>query len=269
MIPTQATATGWVDTHVHIFRRDGTLAADRRYAPHYEALPEHLLDVMTAAGVARALLVQPSFLGTDNACLLAAITARPDRFSGIAVVDPEMPLADLAILRRKGVVGVRLNCIGKPAPDFGGSHRTLAHHLASLGMALQIQAEGDQWPVMEAFLSDPPGPVVIDHFGRTTPAQSKNGFDSLLRAARRSDRLWFKFSAPYRVPDGSAATCSARILETVGVHRILWGSDWPHTQFEGRWSYAETLRWLGDWVPDAGDRSKILLRNPATLFGSA
>jgi predicted TIM-barrel fold metal-dependent hydrolase len=136
-------------------------------------------------------------------------------------------------------------------------------------MVLQIQAEGEQWQDMETFLSNPPGPVVIDHFGRTAPADSSGGFESLLRAATHSEQLWFKFSAPYRTQAGAAAACGARILDTVGIHRILWGSDWPHTQFEGRWSYAEALRWLVDWVPDAGDRTTILRQNPAMLFRCA
>ena len=259
--------TDRIDTHVHIFAKNAPLAADHRYAPDYDALPAHLVATMREAGLSRALLVQPSFLGTDNSFLLEAIAADPTRFAGIAVVDPTISLAGLDALRRGGIVGVRLNCIGKAAPDFSGTHRALTEHLAALGMVLQIQAEGAQWLGMEAFLSAPPICVVIDHFGRTAPDDPSGGFASLLRAAARSDRMWFKFSAPYRLAPGAAASCACAILKTVGGERIVWGSDWPHTQFEGRHTYREALDWLASWVPDASGRANILSRNPAKLFG--
>jgi predicted TIM-barrel fold metal-dependent hydrolase len=254
------------DTHVHIFRRGEGLAEDRRYAPGYDALPGVLAGLMQSAGVARAMLVQPSFLGTDNRFLLDAIAAAPALFGGIAVVDPAISKAGLAALAEAGVSGVRLNAIGKPAPDFTGPHAGMVRHLADQGLVLQLQAEGGQWGAMEAFLSAPPCPVVIDHFGRTPPGDASGGFESLLRAASRSERLWFKFSAPYRMAEGIAAICAETILRTVGPERIIWGSDWPHTQFEGRNSYADTLAWLAEWVPDAGARNAILAGNLARLF---
>ena len=156
-----------IDTHVHIFRRDAPFAAGRRYAPDYDASPEALRAQMATVGVGRAILVQPSFLGFDNTYLLAAIAAAPEAFAGVAVVDPRTETAEIAAMQRAGIVGARLNCIGRPAPDFAGAEVELARRLAGLGMALQIQAEGAQWRAMEAFLSDPPGRVVIDHFGRS------------------------------------------------------------------------------------------------------
>ena len=256
-----------VDTHVHIFRRDAVFVAERRYAPDYDASPEALRTRMETAGIGRAILVQPSFLGFDNAYLLAAIAAAPEAFAGVAVVDPRTGSAELAALRRAGIVGLRLNCIGRPAPDFAGAEGDLARRLAGLGMVLQIQAEGAQWGAMEPFLSDPPGRVVIDHFGRTPAGAPDGGFESLTRAAARTDRLWFKFSAPYRMEAGAARDCAAALLAAAGPGRIVWGSDWPHTQHEGGQSYGQTLDWLADWAPDAADREAILRDNPRRLFG--
>lgn len=256
-----------VDTHVHIFRRDAQFVAGRRYAPDYDAAPETLRERMDEAGVGRAILVQPSFLGFDNSYLLAAIAAAPEAFAGVAVVEPRTETAELAALQRAGIVGLRLNCIGRPTPDFAGAEGGLARRLAGLGMALQIQAEGAQWRAMEPFLSDPPGRVVIDHFGRAPADAPDGGFESLTRAAARTDRLWFKFSGPYRMQARAARECAAALLAVAGPGRIVWGSDWPHTQFEGGQSYHETLDWLADWVAQGADREAILRDNPQRLFG--
>ncbi|MCA0423752.1 MAG: amidohydrolase family protein [Proteobacteria bacterium] len=260
--------TGWVDTHVHIFGHDSALASDRRYAPAYDALPAQLLDKMARVGITRAVLVQPSFLGTDNSYILDAIASNPAAFCGIAVVEPDIGVNGLKALRRQGVLGVRFNCIGKAVPDFAAAHRELAGHLAALGMVLQIQAEGAQWAGMAAFLANPPGPVVIDHFGRTAPGHPSGGFETLMRAACQTDRLWFKFSAPYRLTAGAANVCAEIILKTVGIDRIVWGSDWPHTQHEEHQSYSDMLGKLADWVTSARDRQTVLVDNPAKLFRS-
>jgi predicted TIM-barrel fold metal-dependent hydrolase len=261
-------AAGGVDTHVHVFRRGGAFAPDRRYTPEADAPPETLLTLMDHAGIERAVLVQPSFLGTDNSFLLEAIAASPARLSGVAVVDPDISMTALERLRSHGVFGVRLNCIGAPAPDFGARHKLLLQRLADARMVLQIQAEGSQWLALERTLSDPPLDVVIDHFGRTAPGHDSGGFECLMHAARRTDRLWFKFSAPYRLAPGAADACAAAVLEIVGVGRVLWGSDWPHTQHEGQFGYGGTLAWLEDWIRDPDDRRRVLQDNPRRLMSS-
>jgi len=263
---TNQTGAGWIDTHVHIFRRDAAFAADRRYTPDYDATPEQLLAEMNAHGVTRAILVQPSFLGTDNSYLLAAIAARPEAFSGIAVVPSDITRSGLAELKARGVLGVRLNCIGRSAPAFDGAERLLVHAVADLGLVLQIQAEGGQWQAMEPFLTAAPMRIVIDHFGRATPGETSAGFEALLRAAQANPNLWFKFSGGYRLPKLAAAACAATLLSEVGPDRIVWGSDWPHTQFEEHSTYAETLRALQHWAPNHELRDRILTTNACRLF---
>jgi predicted TIM-barrel fold metal-dependent hydrolase len=261
-------STFWVDTHVHVFESRLPLALGRRYQPDYDATPQMLQLEMTKAGVGMAVLVQPSFLGTDNTYLLHAIATDPGTFAGIAVIEPDMPVGAMTILRQAGVVGVRLNCIGHPSPDFSrGAYREMAWRLAQAGLVLQIQAEGEQWLTIAPSLSELPCRVLIDHFGRTPPQDIPGGFEALLDAARISENIWFKFSGPYRFADGAAALCAKAILDTIGPSRVLWGSDWPWTQFEGHLKYGETLGWLKSWVPDESDRLRILAENPARLFG--
>jgi predicted TIM-barrel fold metal-dependent hydrolase len=62
-------------------------------------------------------LVQASFLGTDNSCLVECLTTAGGRLRGIAAVDPAVSADDLRALDRAGVVGIRLNLVGQPLPD--------------------------------------------------------------------------------------------------------------------------------------------------------
>lgn len=257
-----------VDTHVHVFERSLPLAAQRRYQPDYDARAQDLLVAMQSAGIARAVLVQPSFLGTDNSYVIEQIARFEGAFAGVAVIEPDMGMADLAALRRAGIVGIRLNCIGSKAPDFSrGTYREMAERLAATGLVIEIQAEGAQWRSIASALPHLPGPVLVDHFGRTPAGDASGGFEALLAAAGETERLWFKFSGPYRFADGAAAGCASAILAAAGPDRVVWGSDWPWTQCEGRFHYAETLDWLARWVPDAAARQAILADNPARLFG--
>ena len=105
-----------VDSHAHVFKRGLSLADVRRYAPDYDATPEDYIRVLDANGISHAVLVQPSFLGTDNSYLVDALQ-RYARFRGIAVVPPTISPDDLRSLDEAGVVGIRLNLIGAPDPQ--------------------------------------------------------------------------------------------------------------------------------------------------------
>ena len=64
-----------IDTHAHVFRQGLALADTRRHTPDYDATLTQYLALLDAHGVARGVLVQPSFLGTDNSHLVAALRA--------------------------------------------------------------------------------------------------------------------------------------------------------------------------------------------------
>ncbi|WP_174286252.1 amidohydrolase family protein [Sphingomonas bacterium] len=255
-----------IDTHVHIFERGLSLAPNRRYAPAYDAHAHALMDDMQGTSVRRAILVQPSFLGTDNSFILNAIQDAPNVFRGVAVVDPHVSDAELANLVAGGIVGVRINCIGQSPPDLSSAaFHAFAERLASLRAVLEVQAEGSQWQMVAPSLTTLPCAVLIDHFGRTDGCEG-GALDLLLDASAKNERVFFKFSAPYRLPPPAASLSAARILATVGPGRVIWGSDWPWTGHEGGFSYADTLRWLAAWVPDDQERRALLCGNPGRLF---
>lgn len=224
------------DAHVHVFGSATRLRPERRYTPTYEATPRQLTALLDEHGLTGALLVQTSFAATP-ADLLEAAAAAPQRFRVVA--SP----ADLAELEASweswqaaGVVGIRLNLLGRPAPDLSSpAWRAMGRKLADAEVHMEIHAEGTEWAVLRGALRSWPSPVVIDHLGRPT------GPDPLTELGD-AEHVWFKVSAPYRWPDRAVAEhLLDRLLDTTGGQRLLWGSDWPHTQHEGDTSYGSMI----------------------------
>lgn len=261
-----------VDTHAHVFTRSLTLAGERRYAPDYDASIADYLAMLDRNGMARGVLIQPSFLGTNNGYMVSALRQAPERLRGIAVLAPEVEAGTMRDLAEAGVVGLRLNLIGRPDPDFGTP--AWQSHLArvkDLGWQIEVQAEARRLarllpPLIEAGI-----PVVVDHFGRIDPALgiADPGFAQLLAFA--AGGVWVKLSGAYRIGSGEAGRQTARaaaerLRASFGAGRLLWGSDWPHTQFETQASPAAALRDLETWIPDPAERRIILGDTPAKLF---
>lgn len=115
--------------------------------------------------------------------------------------------------------------------------------------------------------------MVVDHFGRPDPrlGVSDPGFRRLLELAH-TQRVWVKVSGAYRNwPDdnegGKEMHEAFRLLKAAfGVHRMMWGSDWPHTQFEAREHFSRGLHLLRALIPDEEERRVVLADTPASLY---
>lgn len=263
-----------VDTHAHIFQRGLTLANVRRYAPDYDATLNDYLGMLDRHGIARGVLVQPSFLGTDNSFMLDGLRQAPARLRGIAVVDPDSPTTELNRLNAAGVVGIRLNLVGGASvPDFlNAPWRHLLRRVADLGWQVEVHREARDLPQILPPLLNAGVNVVVDHFGRPDPGLGVNdpGFRFLLEAGA-SRRVWVKLSAAYRNgPNGLgekiALSAMPLLRSAFGMERVMWGSDWPHTQFERSIDYDRARRMLDIWLPDPEERRLVLVGTPATLF---
>lgn len=265
-------AISGVDTHAHIFRQDLPMVPNRRYSPDYDALVEQYLEHLDRNGLSHGVLIQPSFLGTDNEFLLDALLRYPQRLRAVAVVDATVSEAQLDELADAGVVGIRLNLIGKTLADYSGPAWTaLFERLAPRGWQVEIQRGiDDVASTVPAMLACDIN-VVIDHFGLPAGGirfenPNHRAFLDLLGYRR----VWLKLSAAYR--SRSDLTQAKQVLAQVreasgGIDRFLWGSDWPNTQFEQQTDYAQQLAFLGELLPDAGERAQVLIDNPAKLFG--
>ncbi|MGU3404950.1 amidohydrolase family protein [Methylobacterium brachiatum] len=257
-----------VDCHAHVFKRGLPLAADIRYAPDYDATAGDFYRSLEANGISNAVLVQPSFLGTDNSYMLNALRRYPSRFRGIAVVAPDTSRDALRELVSAGVVGIRLNLIGVPSPRLDAEPwSTLLERLADLGWQVEVQAEARRWPELLPLLLKSGVTVVADHFGKPDPKLGVEdpGFRHLLKSGA-TGRVWVKISGSYRNGAGLPAAAIPLLRDSFGLDHLVWGSDWPHTQFETTTHYEAVRRELDRWLPHAGDRRIVLTEAPRKLF---
>ena len=260
-----------IDSHAHVFHRGLTLAAERRYTPGYDAPLRDYLEKLDCDGLSHGVLVQPSFLGTDNSYLLECLRRAPQRLRGVAVIDPASPHSDLPGLAEAGVVGIRLNLIGRAIPDFGGRDwRALLEMVGRFGWHVEVQRDASGLVAVLPRLLDVGVQVVVDHFGLPDPVAGACdlGFQRLLEFGR-SQQVWVKLSAPYRW----AATGSAwpthlypRLRGAFGLGRLMWGSDWPHTQFEAKHEFEHGYQSLTDLVGNGAEVAAVLA-SPRILFG--
>ena len=58
---------------------------------------------------------------------------------------------------------------------------------------------------------------------------------------------------------------------TAAPERVVWGSDWPHPteKADAKPDDAVLVDLLTAWAPDEKTRNRILVDNPATLYGFA
>jgi predicted TIM-barrel fold metal-dependent hydrolase len=261
------------DCHAHIFRRGLKLADVRRYAPDYDATLSDYLRVLDENGMSRGVLVQPSFLGTDNSFLLEGLAGAPARLRGIAVVEPTATKDQLAALDRQGVVGIRLNLVGLAVPAFDAEPwPALLKSVADLGWQVEVHREAKDLEAIVGPLLRTGVNVVVDHFGRPDAKLGVDdpGFRHLLTTGAQR-RTWVKISAAYRNGKDGAGEATAlkaypMLRDALGVDRLVWGSDWPHTQFEAVENYKKARAFLDAMVPDAAARAAVLSRTPAALF---
>ncbi len=235
-----------IDTHSHVFHRGLQLADSRRYAPGYDAPLDLYLQQLDENGISNGVLVQPSFLGTDNSYLVQCVLAARGRLRGIAVVDPNITSDDLNRLNDSGVVGLRLNLVGKPLPDlaspvWGG----LLERTAKLQWQIEVQRAAIDLAALAPALLAFGVNVVMDHYAlpNATTGAADPGLVALSKLGQ-SRRLWVKVSAPYRIgEDGTHIAREAFLLlrDKLGRDRLIWGSDWPHTQFESTQKDRELL----------------------------
>ena len=258
-------ATRPVDTHAHIFARGLALAAVRRYAPGYDAGLSDYLAQLDAHGVGGGVLVQPSFLGTDNRFMLAGIAAAAGCLRGIAVVDPAVSDDALDVLGQGGIVGLRYNLIGDdPKKIARPDYTALSRRVAARGWQIELHVQGCDLPALLDLLGPLGMPLVVDHFGRPDPTLGVDdpGFRRLT-AATPSGNIFVKISGSYRC-GGDGGVYARALLDTLGPGRLLWGSDWPFTQFERRRRYADGVAELTSWCSET-ERTAIAATS-RTLF---
>ncbi|WP_242697274.1 amidohydrolase family protein [Bordetella petrii] len=281
-----ALPAGACDCHVHVIGDPARypMAAGRHYTPG-PATPQDLRRHMAGLGLQRAVIVQPSVYGTDNRCLLDGLRALDGAGRGVAVLDAAAPAAMLQALHAQGVRGLRINLESAGLSDAQSIRDELdawGRRLAPLGWHLQVYASLDAIAAAAPALAGLPVPVVLDHFAMIPAGAAPRDprVQTVLSLVARG-AAYVKLSAPYRIDAPGAAPEAVAALAAAFIgsnpERILWASDWPHTNREPGRAAHETSAYrtvgsgrlaqgIGAWLPEAV-RARVLVDNPARLYG--
>ncbi|KWT01797.1 MULTISPECIES: amidohydrolase family protein [Pseudomonas syringae group genomosp. 2] len=263
-----------IDAHAHVFSKDLSLTSGRRYSPDYDATVQAYLAHLHEHGLSHGVLVQPSFLGTDNRFLFDALAQAPDRLRGVAVVDTDISRGALQRMAGLGIVGIRLNLIGRALPDFTAPEwKSLFKNVWTLGWHVELHREVADLPGLIRQLLPFGCKIVIDHFGRPDARLGIDdpAFQALLELGL-SGQLWMKVSAIYRLggtAEQNAAFAHAALpllLQSFGPRRLVWGSDWPHTQHEQEVSYASVVEQFRALECPEPLKNMLLVEAPQGLF---
>src|SRR3954449_13560876 len=274
-------------THIHGDPEKFPFFAGRVYTPEL-ASPEEMSALHKALHIERVVIVTPSVYGTDNSATLFGMRARGANARGIAVIDDETPESDLDAMQKDGFRGIRLNLAtgGVNDPAVGWPRfQAAVDRVKARGLHVQLFTSLAMISAIKDLVSTSPVPVVFDHFGgaQAELGLDQPGFADLVELVK-SGKAYVKISGAYRAsklaPDYSDAAPLARALIAANSDRIVWGTDWPHPDSvtpPGRKATEVTplfqiddgrlLNQLAVWSPDEATRRKILVDNPAKLYG--
>jgi predicted TIM-barrel fold metal-dependent hydrolase len=274
-------------THIHPDPEKFPFFAGRVYTPEL-ASPEEMAALHKALHIERVVIVTPSIYGPDNSATLFGMKARGATARGVAVIDDKTSDSDLDAMNQAGIRGIRLNLAtgGTNDPNVGRQRLQAGiDRVKNRNWHVQMYTNLAMISAIKDLVAASPVPLVFDHFGGAQAALGleQPGFADLVELVR-SGKAHVKISGAYRSsklgPDYADCTPLARALIEANSDRIVWGTDWPHPDSvtppgkkpsdvtplfqidDGR-----LLNQLTVWAPDAAIRKKILVDNPARLYG--
>lgn len=271
--PNIAVPAGACDCHAHIIAAPQVYpyVSARSYTPPPATLKAYM-NMHNVLGIERAVIVQPSVHGVDNRVTLEAIKNYGPNCRGIAVVDETAGDVELAQLHDGGIRGLRLNVL------FGGgvglqALEPLADRIKEMGWHIQLLLDARDMAELAPRLRRLPVQTVVDHIGHMNVSHgiAHPGFQALLGLVR-DGLCWVKLSGNYRIsdagPDYRDVIPFAHALIEAAPDHMVWGTDWPHPALNDFMpNDGDLLNALDDYAPDRELKRKILVDNPAQLYG--
>jgi predicted TIM-barrel fold metal-dependent hydrolase len=270
------------DSHVHVWSDDRAaypmVPGRERPLDHHGSAGE-LVELMDAAGVAAALLVQTPWLGEDNRYLVDAMRRFPGRFAAIGwLEDPPAPDAPERLERQRaadGFHGVRLH-LTDARVDAGvraGAADPLFRRARALGVPVQFLNRIPQHPaILQVARQFPDLMIVVDHLGHPDVGEAPTFPSSaaFFELAQRPN-VFVKVSnhvmhsrAPY--PWADLHAYQRRTIDAFGPRRLMWGSNWPMQRPDP--TYAQRLDAVRTDLPDLSheERAWILGRTARSIW---
>lgn len=271
------------DTHAHVFGPPDKFpfAPTRQYTPPPAPI-EHYLNMLAVIGIDRGVVVQPSAHGFDNTATLDAIAKKGGCFRGIARVDDTTTAEELKGLHEGGIRGVRFNLLDRSAGNIKLMvFDRVIERLVEFGWSVDLHIDPKNLVEQEGRIRAIPVPVVFDHLARINPADGlgQEAFQLLLDFLK-DERFWVKLTGADKISRTDSRSDKglfytdvvpfARALIEAAPDRVIWGTDWPHSNIfvPGKTpNDGDLLDLLSEFAPDESVRHKILVDNPSRLYG--
>jgi predicted TIM-barrel fold metal-dependent hydrolase len=272
--PALAAPANACDCHMHIY--------DERFPPVRPTGSRHQTGarvseyrrIQTRLGTTRNVVVTPASAVTDNGVTLDAIEQLGPTARGVAVVHPDVTDAELKTLAAGGIRGIRFSVFDpRSAATRVDMVEPLAGRVADLGWHVQLHMRADQIAENAALCERLPCALVFDHMGRLPqPMGAAHPAFAVIARLMERGRAWVKLSGAYMdtqigPPTYADAAAVARAFVAANADRVVWGSDWPHPTESDKPDDAVLFDLLADWAPDEAVRRRILVHNPARLYG--
>jgi predicted TIM-barrel fold metal-dependent hydrolase len=280
---------GATDCHTHIFGdpKRFPMWEGRAYTPEPASLAE-LRAMHKAVHIERTVCVHGLPYGPDLSITLDELPQLGKQARAIGVIEDSISDAQLDKLHSLGFRGIRHNILngGQPDPAYARKRlQFMGKKLEGRGWCLEVSSRLSMTDALFDDYMAVPMPIVFSHFAGAQAAAGleQPGLQSVLKLLK-AGKAYVKLSAVYRagkqVPDYADAGPLAQALVAANPDRALYGSDWPHplgvpppggTKYDIA-SYVQVddgrvVNQLALWFPDAALRKKILVENPARLYG--
>ena len=271
--PNYTPPPGACDAHCHVFGPGARFpyAPNRSYTPP-DAPKEQLAALHKHLGFSRAVLVQASCHGTDNAAVIDALDWSRGAWRGVCMIDNQVSDRELETLHAAGVRGARFNFVAHlgGAPDLNVIKAVVAR-IKPLNWHLQVHLDAQDIAAYRDFLLGLDIPFIVDHMGRVV---AKNGLEQqpfrLLLDLMKNALAWIKISGPEHISSAGQpvhdALPFARKLIEAAPGRVLWGTDFPHPNVKTMPNDGELVDLFALMCDDDGLRKTILVDNPARLY---
>ncbi len=261
------------DCHMHIYDSRFPVAPNAKLRPPNATVDDYRL-FQKRIGTTRNVVVTPSTYGTDNSVSLDAMARLGATCRCVAVVDTSVTDAELRRLNGLGVRGIRFNLVQSGATTID-MLEPLSKRVNDLGWHVQIHMLGDHIVENAGLLQRLPSPIVFDHLARIPePAGIDHPAFALVVKMLDHGRTWVKLSGAYQdtrtgPPAYADVSKVARAYVKAAPERLVWASDWPHPteKADAKPDDAVLFDLMLDWAPDEEIRNRILVDNPAKLYG--
>ena len=262
------------DCHHHIYSARFKIDPNSTLRPGDASVADYRL-LQKRIGTMRNVIVQPSTYGIFNDGLVEALGEFGPTARGVAVVNDSVTDAELKRLEAARVRGIRFNLGNVGGATNMSMLEPLAKRIAPMGWHVQFNMSADMLLAAKDVLARLPCDVVFDHLAHIPqPAGTVHPAFAAVVDLMQKGKAWVKLSGAYQdtkvgPPTYADSTAIAQAYVKAAPERLIWGSDWPHPSEKDNAKPDDAVLFdlMAQWAPDEAVRNRILVDNPAKLYG--